>query len=177
MSRFGHWVAREFVDILPIWIFFFFTLGLLSLTRTVILARYGIQTEGFTEFFVGSLIVAKVFLVADKLPLTRRLDRLPLIYVSLWKAAIFTVLCVFVKYLEGLVHLLRRHYPLTAASREVFGQMTTAQFFVVDLWLVCLLFAFCASREVIGAWGKDRFFEKFLGIRAKPGKPNRRIAA
>lgn len=68
---------REFV---PPAIFFFIAFQLIAFTQALMLQQYGIRVSTFLAATVGSLIVAKVVLIADLLPIINRFPEKPLVY-------------------------------------------------------------------------------------------------
>ena len=58
MSKMWNWIRREFREILPIWLFFFLAMGLLSFTISAVLGKYHIELSRPHEYLVGSLIIA-----------------------------------------------------------------------------------------------------------------------
>jgi hypothetical protein len=78
-----NWLYKEFLEILPVWAFFFISFGLVALTRMSIFGEYHITPEEQPEFLVGSLIMAKVVLLIDAFFKVRREPGRPLIYGTL----------------------------------------------------------------------------------------------
>ena len=61
-------IKRELLEIIPPTFFFFVAFNVLTYTKKLMLEQYGIEFSGFVTATVGALIVAKVVLLADRIP-------------------------------------------------------------------------------------------------------------
>ena len=61
-------IKRELLEIIPPTIFFFVAFNVITYTKKLMLEQYGIKFSGFVTATVGALIVAKVVLIADRIP-------------------------------------------------------------------------------------------------------------
>ena len=163
MKAFGRWLAREFLEVLPPAIFFLVGFHMLSLTRSLMLREYGIHAATAAGATVGALLVAKVVLIADSLPVINRFPAKPLIYNVAWKTTIYVLAALVVHYLEHLVPLWWRVGDLRTANHQLMGEVVWPHFWVVQLWLVVLLFMYCAMRELIRAIGPHEVKRMFFG--------------
>ena len=80
-------VKNEFLELLPPTIFFFIAIGLLMLTKRLVLKQYDIHVSDFAVVVVGALIIGKVVLIADHFSFVDKYPGKPLIYNVLWKTA------------------------------------------------------------------------------------------
>ena len=64
---------------------------------------------------VGALLIAKVVLIADKLPIINRFPEKPLIYNVVWKTVIYIGASLLLHYLE---HLVPTWWHMTASQAE-----------------------------------------------------------
>ena len=62
-------LKHEFLEIIPPTVFFFIAFTLIIATKTLILREYNIPASGFGMALIGGLLVGKVVLIADALPL------------------------------------------------------------------------------------------------------------
>ena len=88
MKRIWQFLKQELFELLPPTIFFFIAIGLLVLTKRLILQQYGIGFSDFAAVLIGALIVGKVVLIADALPFINKFPEKPLIYNVVWKTII-----------------------------------------------------------------------------------------
>jgi hypothetical protein len=173
MEKFGRWIAREFREVIPPAIFFLVGFHMLALTRSLILREYRVHAATAAGATVGALLVAKVVLIADSFPAVNRFPERPLIYNVAWKTTIYVLASLVVHYLEHLVPLWWRLGDLGAANHRLLGEIVWPHFWVVQLWLLVLLFMYCAMRELIRAIGPHEVRRMFFG----PGRSGSTNAA
>ena len=89
---------------LPPTIFFFLGFNLILFTKRLILEDYLIQFTGFFLATVSALVVGKVVLVAEMMPLLRRFDGEPLAKPILFKTVVYTLLVFVARLLEAGGH-------------------------------------------------------------------------
>jgi hypothetical protein len=145
----------------PIWLFFFSSFSLLRLTQTSILEEYKIHTFPPSQVLVGSLIIAKIFLVADRLRFVNRFESRSVLVSALWKGWIYVGLAFLLEYAEDIFDL--RHHGFAKANEEVVARLSHLRFWLLQVWLVLLLFGFIVHREFVRKMGRERFREVFLG--------------
>jgi hypothetical protein len=163
VEKFGRWVAREFREVLPPAIFFLLGFHMLTLTRSLMLREYGVHAATAAGATVGALLVAKVVLIADSFAVVNRFPERPLIYNVAWKTTIYVLASIFVHYLEHLVPLWWRLGDLGAANHRLLEEIVWPHFWAVQLWLVVLLFMYCAMRELVRAIGPSEVRRMFFG--------------
>jgi hypothetical protein len=158
------WLREEFRKILPIWIFFFLSFGLLAITRAAILGEYHITPEQPPEYLAASLIMAKVVVVLDALLKKMQSRSRRLIYVTVWNTLLYCVAALVVHYFEQVFTLMHHeHAGFANASARVIQAMREPGFLVIMIWLVALTFAFCVIREMIASIGWQRVMHMFFG--------------
>ena len=162
MKAFIAWLVREFREVIPPAIFFLIGFHMLALTRSLMLREYRVHAASAAGATVGALLVAKVVLIADSLPFINRFPERPLAYNVVWKTTIYVVAALVVHYLEHLVPLWWRLGDLGTANHRLLGEIVWPHFWVVQLWLVVLLFMYCAMRELIRAIGPHEVKRMFF---------------
>jgi hypothetical protein len=175
MTRVFKWLYKEFLEILPVWAFFFVAFGLMALNRIAIYGEYHIQASEPLEYLVGSFIMAKVVLLVDAVFKKRHVPGRPLIYGTLAATGLYFVAALILHHAEQVIHLMRRsHVGLTEAQRQVLLSMGQPTFVAIMVSVLALTFTFCMLRELIRAMGRERFMEAFFGRR--PSSNTRRVA-
>jgi len=165
MSGFWHWLKHEFHEVIPPTIFFLISFHIVVLDRRLMLRQYGLPLSSIVNATVAALLVAKVVLITDALPFVNRFPDKPLMYNVGWKTAIYVVAALFVHYLEHLVPIWWRTGNLGAANRQLADEIVWPHFWAVQLWLIVLLFVYCALRELVRAIGREKVVEMFFGPR------------
>lgn len=82
-------IKHEFHEVIPPTIFFLISFHIVLLDRALMLREYGLQISSVAGAVVAALLVAKVVLIADKLPFINRFPDKPLMYNVLWKTMIY----------------------------------------------------------------------------------------
>src|SRR5262249_51464154 len=146
-------------------IYFFLAFSLIRLTQLLVLREYGIQSETPSLVLLGSLIIAKVFMIMDHLSFVERYRGRPLVYGVLWKTALYFICTFVVSYLERMIEFLRHKHNFAEANQVLIETFQTPRFWMTEIWLLILIFFFCASRDTIRAVGNQRLRELWFGHR------------
>jgi len=155
-------VKHEFHEVLPPTIFFFISFHIVVLDRALMLREYGLQLFAVAGATVGALLVAKVVLIADKLPIINRFPEKPLMYNVVWKTAIYVGVSLLLHYLEHLIPVWWRLGSFAAANEHIGQNIVWPHFWAIQLWLVVLIFVYCALRELIRVVGRERVRQIFF---------------
>jgi hypothetical protein len=166
MSGFWHWLKHEFHEVLPPTIFFLIAFHIVIFNRRLMLREYGLPLASITSATVAALLIAKVVLITDKFAVINRFPAKPLMYNVVWKTVIYAVAALLIHYLEHLVPLWLRTGDLGAANRQLVNEIVWPHFWGTQMWLIVLLFVYCALRELIRAIGREKVIEMFFGRRA-----------
>jgi hypothetical protein len=149
-------------ELIPVTLFFFVAFQLLALTQALMLKEYGIQVTTFVAATIMAMIVAKVVVLTDHFALVNRFPEKPLIYNVVWKTVIYFVASLVVRYAEHIVHFWRQSAGFVEANRRLFLEIVWPHFWAVQLWLLILLFVYCAFRELVRALGRKRIIAMFF---------------
>jgi hypothetical protein len=171
MTRFWNWLKEEFWQILPVWIFFFLAFSLVALNRIAVFGEYHITPTEPPEYFVGSLIMAKVVVLIDAFFKTQREAGRPLIYGTLGNTALYFAAALVLHHAEQVFTLMRHHVGFAEANREIFLSMEKPAFWTRMLSVLALTFIFCMLRELIHAIGSERVMEMFFGRHPRRQRP------
>lgn len=163
MSGFWHWLKHEFHEVLPPTIFFLISFHIIVLDRRLMLQQYGLPLSSIASATVAALLVAKVVVITDAFPFVNRFPEKPLTYNVVWKTAIYVAAAFVVHYLEHLVPIWWRTGEFDAANRQLVSEVVWPHFWAVQLWLVVLLFVYCAMRELVRAIGREKVVGMFFG--------------
>ena len=163
MNKILQRLKQEFLGVIPTSVFFFIAFQLLAFTRALILQEYGIRVSVFVAATIGALIVAKVVMIVDLLPFVNRFPDKPLIYNVFWKTAIYLLAAFLVRYIEHLIHFVRKYGDIAVANNHLLDEVVWPHFWIVQVWLLVLFLMYCALRELIRVLGRERVRCIFLG--------------
>jgi hypothetical protein len=159
-------LKRGILGIIPTVLYFFVIFQLLAFTRSLILKGYGIEASTFLKAAIAALIIAKVVLLADLLPMSHRFLNKPLIYNIVWKTVIYMVAALIVRYVESFIPLIFELKSITAVIRHLLDQVVWPHFWLVQLWMLVCFFMYCTVREFVRIIGQEQVRSMFFG----PGK-------
>ncbi len=153
MKKIAEKVKHEVRELIPPTVFFLIAFEILAISRTLMLRQYGISLSAVAGVIIGALLVAKAVLIADLLPFLNRFHHKPLIYNILWKTTIYVIASVFIHYLEHLIPMWWRTRNFVAANQRLYDEMVWPHFWLIQLWLLVLLFVYCTFRELVRVIG------------------------
>jgi len=163
VSNFVEKAKEEIGKLLPPTIFFFITLHIVALVRSLMLKGTGIPIVSSLAVTVGALTLGKAVLIADAFPIVNRYPDKPLAYNVVWKTTIYMLAASFVHYLENLYDFWRRTDGLIAANAKLLSEIVWPHFWATEILLLALIFMYCTMRELIRVIGKDKVREMFFG--------------
>jgi hypothetical protein len=163
-------IKHELHEVVPPMLFFFVAFNVITFTKKLMLEQYGIEFSGLVTSAVGALIVAKVVLLADRIPFINKYPGKPLLYNVAWKTVIYILVAFVVRFLEYFLPLWWQHRNLSLAAGHLWDETIWPHFWAIQIWLFCLFFVYVSFRELARTLGEERFFQIFLGIRRSTGQ-------
>jgi len=167
MGKLSAKIEEEFRALLPPTVFFFVTLSLVGIIRSLLLKGTGIKPSGMLSIVVGALLLGKAVLVADWLPAINRYPDKPLAYNVTWKTMIYVLIALLLHYLERLVDFWREAGGLVSANHKLFAEMIWPHFWGIQLLLLVLVIVYCTASELFRVIGGDKVRQIFFGSRRK----------
>lgn len=157
-------LKHELLSVIPPTVFFLVALGLLVLTKHLMLKQYGVQFSDFGAVVIGALIIGKVVLIADHLRITNKFPHRPLIYRIIWKSFVYVTAAFIVRTAEELIPRIIKTGSIGQGMANLVDEVIWPHFWVIYIWLSVLLFTYCALRELVRVIGEDKVLELFFGI-------------
>jgi hypothetical protein len=163
-ARAGSALLHEFRAVIAPTLFFFVGFNLILFTKRLMLSQYLIQFTGFAIATTGALIVGKVVLVAEKMPLLRRFDRAPLVYPILFKTVVYAMLVFIARLLEALVHFLFEGGAFGHGRfvEDLLGRFSWNRFIATQLWIFVLFLLYVTASELNALFGDGELFRIFF---------------
>jgi hypothetical protein len=176
LTRVPHGFLHEFRLLLPPTIFFFIGFNLIVLTTRLILDDYLVQFAGFFVATTAALIVGKVVLVADKMPLLHRFDHAPLAQPIVFKAVVYTLLVFVARLVEAFVHYATEGGAIGhgAFIEHQLGHFSWHRFIAIQLWIFVLFLIYVTANEINDLLGDGELFKIFFTRRSSKLKSTRR---
>lgn len=168
MSKFLRTIWHEFIQVLPPTIFFFAAFNIISITKALMLREHGIDFTEFAAATIGALLVGKVVLVADKLPLINRFPEKPLIYNIVWKTMIYVLAVFLVRYVEHLIPFIGKFGSVISAHDHLLDEVVWSHFWSIQIWLLVLFFVYASLHELVRLIGRDQVLKMFFGTPELP---------
>jgi len=169
-------LLHEFRQMLPPTLFFFIGFNLILFTKRLILEDYLIQFTGFFLATVSALVVGKVVLVAEMMPLPRRFDGEPLAKPILFKTVVYTVLVFVARLLEAFVHYVAGGGTVGRGGfiEEQLGSFSWHRFITTQMWVFVLFLVYVTANEINQLLGDGELFKIFFTRRSSQLKSTRR---
>lgn len=160
-------LKREFLHLLPAFIFFFVMFRILGITRDLALKTYGVVPRETAIALVGSLIVAKAVLIADKIRPLNQYPRRPLIWNVILKTVVFGVIVLLFFFAEEILRQAKASGGIAAGWRRLEADIIWPAFWAREIWLTVLLLFYCIASELARVLGAAKVKEIFFGIRKR----------
>ncbi|HYK35679.1 hypothetical protein [Alloacidobacterium sp.] len=149
-----------------LWVIF----ALLVEYKSVILAEESVSIETRGLALINALALGKIIILAQAFHLGEMAEDVPLIYPTVLKSALFSILLAFFKILEvGIVGLIH-HRPFAQSITEIAGG-TLKGITCVTLIMFVVLIPFFAYGEVRRVLGEDRLRQLFFHGRPVESQP------
>jgi hypothetical protein len=163
MSKLYAKLKEEFYAILPPAIFFLIALHIVALVRVLMLKGTGIAVGTSVTVTIAALILAKAVLLADMLPFINLYPHKPLVYNIAWKTIIYSLIAMFIHYIERLVDFWREAGGFIAGNEKLFSEIVWPHFWAIQIFIVTMILMYCTVSELVRVIGKDRARQIFFG--------------
>jgi hypothetical protein len=153
-------VYQEIKEYLAISFYLWVVFALLLLYQSTILAEHRIDFAYHGFALINALALGKVILVAQDLHLGNQFKEAPLIYPTLFKAAVFAITLGIFKILEETAIGLYHGHPFTESIAAIGGGTLKGVLSLTAILAVLLIpfFAFTELRRVLGEDKLEKLF-------------------
>lgn len=161
----GFWakLKHEIIEAVPPAIFFFIAFQVIAFTHALTQGEVGVALATFVKATIAALVVAKVVLIVDLLPIINRYPDKPLIYNVVWKTFIYVSAALLVRLLEELIPVIGTAGGVAAAFERLLDEVVWHHFWAVQIWLITLFAFYCALREIGRIIGRTEILRMFFG--------------
>jgi hypothetical protein len=157
-------VIHELGEFLRIFLFLLPLFCAFAAYRMAMLEKPGGKYFAYGAAFVSALLLSKIILIGEHLKLGKRHERKPLLYSTLYKSFVFTVLVVIFRVLESAVKGLLHNEGMAGAFAELRG-LGIDEVLARSLVMFCAFVPFFALRETARVLGERRMEDLFLRSR------------
>jgi hypothetical protein len=150
MRRVFAWIVHEFLEMVPVVIFFAVGFVVIVVTTNLVLADYALRFGNFLLAVTAALIVGKAVLVANATPFLRRYDTMPLAWTIIYKAGVY---CVFV-FAARVIELMVEGWLGGRPFAEVLATFSWHRFLAIQIWLFVLFLIYVTFNELTQLFGE-----------------------
>jgi hypothetical protein len=171
----GRWLRKEFVAILPVFLFFLVGFLLLITLIKLTLAQFSVEITVLSNAVIGALLAAKAALVLDETPLARSLEHTPRIIAVAVKVFFYGVASLLLLSVERVLEALPKSHNFDAALRYAFEHATRyrALSWALGISIVfALYFVFLEINERLGEGELWRLFFESPKTAKNSGRPS-----
>lgn len=158
-------IGTEFRAMLPPAIFFAICFNMLVLTVSLMAPGAPTSAVNHAAATFAALITAKAVLLVDHLPFVNRYPTHPLIWNTLWKAGLYVLVTVLLRFAERLIHAAANDAGFAAGWAEAIAAFDWRRALAIHLWLAILFVLYAGAREAIRAVGTGPVLAMFFGRR------------
>lgn len=158
--------SRTVRHLLPPTLYFFVAFNLISFTTEVLVRNYWFDLSGFLLASTTALVVAKVVLIVDRV---RGIDKFrggPLIRPILYKSVFYSVIVLFVRFLEKVVRFAIDTGGFGPAFRDALNDFSWHRFIAVHLWIFVCFVIYVTATEFSTLVGQGQLFRLFFHHRS-----------
>ena len=164
MEKLFRIIATEARKALPPTLFFMAVFHIAMLIRHLDEVSYGITPERSASATIAALVFGKMYLLLCERRFMNLFAGRPLIFGTLWKTGLYSLLGSGLLLCEEIVPLIHQHAALAPAWQQYLSETVWPQFWANHLFILLSVLAYTAASELIGAVGKDRVRTLFFGI-------------
>ena len=168
MTKLSSKLKEELFALLPPTIFFFIALHIVALIHSLMMKAAGISPLSSVSIAVAALVMGKVVLLADLLPLINRFPNKPLIYNVTWKTSIYLLVSVLIHYLEHLIEFWRKTGSFITGNEKLLAEIVWPHFWAIQILLLVLILMYCTMHELVRVIGKEKVLRIFFGPMPAP---------
>lgn len=156
-------LKKEFVHGIVIFLFFFITLNIITLTEGLLLKSAGIHFS-FLEIFIAATLITKLILILDHLPIVQFLPARPIIFRILWKTVVYWIVTFTIRQLTQFFSYFKDSgWDWNFGWEGYLNHLNFNLIVAVHTWYLMLLILFITANELTFIIGSERMRKIFFG--------------
>src|SRR5262249_27819977 len=163
MSRAVEKVKEEVLAVLPPTLFFFVSLHIVAVIRTLMARSTAYQASSTVGIGVAALILGEGVLVAAPLPPLHRFPGPPLLYNVTPNTALYLLVATAIHFAERVVEFGLEAGSLAAGWDKMVAEIVWPHFWAIEILLLLLVLVYCTARELIRVIGREKMIRIFFG--------------
>ena len=168
MGKLLRLIATEARKALPPTLFFLAVFHIAMLIRHLDEESYGVTTGRSASATIAALVFGKVYLLLGERRFMNMFAGRPLIFSTLWKTGLYSLLGSFLLLCEEMIPLIHQHAALAPAWQQYLAEIVWPRFWANHLFMLVSVLTYTAASELIEAIGKARVRSLFFGIGPRP---------
>lgn len=173
MSKLFRFIATEASKALPPTLFFMGVFHVAMLIRHLDEESYGITPARSASATIAALVFWKLYLLLGDRRFMNVFAGRPLMYSTIWKTLLYSLLGSFALLCEEMFPLLHHHLDFATAWKQYLSETLWPLFLANHLFIFLSVLAFTSASELIQAVGRERVRTLFFGA-AESTRPARR---
>jgi hypothetical protein len=162
LAGIGRWLKKEFVAILPVFIFLFFGFAFLILLVKLTLEQFSIEVAVVSNALIGAFTGAKVALVLDETQLARSLERYRRIVTVAAKVLFYAIATLLLGYVERFLEALHKAHSFEGAIGDVIAHTNHYRLLAWVLGISFIFAFYFALVETNKRMGKGELWKLFF---------------
>ena len=170
-------LKHELEAVVVVTLYFAAWLGVLMVLKKLVLAEYQIQFRGLSMVLVGSLVLAKVVLVLEHVPLGNWTRHRPALFEVLLRTVLYALGVLVVLILEKAFEARHEMGGFIPALTHIFQHPEIPHVLANSICIACALLAFNSMsiiREHLGEGNLARLYLRPKATKAMPSEPAKR---
>ena len=164
MQKFLVVLKKEFLELLPPFIFFAFVFHVMMLVESLMAKASGFSNSATTSALIAAILVSKSILVVDALPILKFKAGEKLIYPLTWRVFFYIIIVVIFQFIEKLIPLFSESDSFSNAVTLLFAKIEWDHFWAVHIVLFLFLVIYTMVNAVIDILGAKKFLAIFFSL-------------
>lgn len=165
MARIFGWIKREIIHIIPAIIYFCIIFNFIHFTSGLMLAPGEHRHYTYLSVTISAIVMGKILIIIDSLPLTDLFPNKPLIYNIVWKLFFYSTFVMLFRMAELALHLFIFHHKnVNAVYHILLTEICSPIFWSAQMIIILALTGFIVFTEITNKIGADKMKRMLFGL-------------